>query len=90
MSHIESAATTARERYPAAHRLVAGVGERRGPPHRQILRMPHVVHSRRRQLYPIVLQRQTLVNTLRQLLGGIQPHNRTRSGCAIRRSAQQP
>jgi hypothetical protein len=33
-----------------------------------LARMPTLVHAKRRQLYPIVLQRQTLVNTLRQLL----------------------
>lgn len=36
-----------------------------------LARMPTLVHRKRRQLYPIVLQRQTLVNTLRQLLGDL-------------------
>ena len=36
-----------------------------------LARMPSLVHRKRRQLYPIVLQRQTLVNTLRQLLGDL-------------------
>jgi hypothetical protein len=33
-----------------------------------LARMPSMIHRKRRQLYPLVIQRQTLVNTLRQLL----------------------
>jgi hypothetical protein len=36
-----------------------------------IARMPSIAHRKRRQLYPIVVQRQGLVNTLRQLLSDL-------------------